>query len=173
MIKLSLFILLVAAIALSIASRKMNKIKSKRKIQQVSIFDPISDFLLRHKVSKLKKRKNIKKGRTIDNEDDDDTQSDAEYDFRLYTHREIVNTFTKLSSTQSALKSIDGATHQFRNTFKDSSSLLARFNKFISKIEEEDGNTHSKANLKEASKISEYVNTVERGNYFKLTLLNY
>ena len=165
MIKFSLLLLLAIALVVSTASRKINKVKSKKKIQQVSIFDPISDFLLSQKINKIKKRKNLKKSKTVDDDDVDDKGEEIEYDFRLYTHDEIVKTLTKLSSTQSALKSIDGATHQLRNTFKDSSSLLARFNKFVSKMEEEeDDNEHSKTILKEAAKISEYVNTVERGN---------
>ena len=164
MVNFDLFLLLLVAIMLLVVSRKSSKVKSKNKIKQVSIFDPIADFLLRDKISKPKKLKNVKKGTTID-DDDKDIESEVEYDFGLYTRDEMANTFTKLSSTQSALKSIDGATHQFRNTFKDSSSLLARFNKFISKIEEEEGsNTYSKSLLKEAAKISEYVHTVERGN---------
>lgn len=66
---------------------------------------------------------------------------------------EVYNALKHLASSQSALKSMDGATHAFRNTLSDSSSLGARFSKFIN---------GKKKNLKEAGKISEYVTTVER-----------
>ena len=51
------------------------------------------------------------------------------------------------------MKSLDGATHQFRNILKDSSSLSARYHKFIE---------GDQSNLKEASKVLEYILTVER-----------
>jgi hypothetical protein len=80
MIKFSLLLLFAIALVVSIASRKINKVKSKKKIQQVSIFDPISNFLLSQKINKIKKRKNLKKSKTVDDDDVDDKGEEIEYD---------------------------------------------------------------------------------------------
>eukprot|EP01038_Epipyxis_sp_PR26KG_P010183 gene10183-13700_t len=71
-----------------------------------------------------------------------------------YPKDEIKKAIIALASGQNALKSMDGATHQLRNAFRDKSSLNSRFNKFIK--------TKSR-NLKEAAKILEYITVVERG----------
>lgn len=71
----------------------------------------------------------------------------------LCSEAAIEKALTKLAAAQGALKSLDGLTHQFRNTLKDSSSLNARFSKFC---------RGEKKNLKEATKLYEYINVVER-----------
>lgn len=72
---------------------------------------------------------------------------------RSYKLPEIRRALQKLAASQSTLKTMDGATHQFRNAFKDSSSLSARCDSFLSS---------TKRSKKEAAKVNEYVTTVER-----------
>ena len=65
----------------------------------------------------------------------------------------------KLSAGQSALKSMDGATHRLRNTFSDKGATLeARFETFL----DNDDAGSSKKRRKEAAKLYEYVSAVER-----------
>jgi hypothetical protein len=97
--------------------------------------------------------------------------------FEKYNFEEIANGIESLASSQSAWKSIDGLTHQFKNTFKtryfavftlkflssfnkhvfsemNSDSLQSRFDSFLLK---------KRRSTKEAAKIREYITTVERG----------
>lgn len=60
---------------------------------------------------------------------------------------------SRLADTQNALKSVDGITHQLKNTFSDSSTLQARYKAF---------KRSGKKNAKEAVKLLEYVNALER-----------
>ena len=73
--------------------------------------------------------------------------------FGDYTVAEIRRTLAKIASAQSALKTMDGATHHFVNAFKEASSLAARHDKFVSS---------DSPKMKEAAKLYEYVTTVER-----------
>ena len=65
----------------------------------------------------------------------------------------VSRALASLASTQNALKSMDGLTHQLKNTFSDYSSLSARLELFKKK---------KKKSSKEATKLFEYINTVER-----------
>lgn len=65
----------------------------------------------------------------------------------------IENVLHNMCMTQATLKSMDGASHQLYNSFKKNFSLMARYKKFV------EGNHKNK---KEANKILEYANTVER-----------
>ena len=71
-------------------------------------------------------------------------------DFRL---DHFSRALQSLASTQNALKSVDGLTHQFKNAFTDYSTLKARYKTFKRK---------RRKNAKEATKLFEYVNTMER-----------
>eukprot|EP01041_Mallomonas_annulata_P005093 gene5093-10190_t len=76
----------------------------------------------------------------------------ASKEFKGFSEKDIKNSISKLALGQSTLKSMDGVSHHFSNTFKDTSSLTARYQKFI------DGDHRS---AKEAGKVLEYVITVE------------
>ena len=93
-----------------------------------------------------------------------------------YTEEEISRAMRSLAKSQSALKTMDGVTHQLRNMLKErfvqtdstpaasfvsdlpilfhSSSLQLRFEKLLSS---------KRKKLKEAAKVYEYSRTVERG----------
>jgi hypothetical protein len=77
-----------------------------------------------------------------------------EYNLHEYKFNEVRNALTSLASSQSTLKSLDGLTHKIRNTVKDNTSLQSRFKKYIKS---------DKRNVKEAGKLYEYTNSVERG----------
>ena len=79
---------------------------------------------------------------------------DLDYDVRDFSDSKIENALQIMSSTQSAVKTLDGFTHQLRNSVKDSTSLLSRYKKFIKS---------KKKSKKEAAKVFEYTNTVEKG----------
>eukprot|EP01039_Chlorochromonas_danica_P001664 gene1662-1818_t len=71
-----------------------------------------------------------------------------------YEIEEIARAIRSLMTAQNAWKSMDAATHQLRNTFKESASLSSRYEKF----------RRSKSkNRKEAAKLLEYVTAAERG----------
>ena len=70
-----------------------------------------------------------------------------------FTTEHFSRALQSLASTQNALKSVDGLTHQFKNAFTDYSTLLARYRTFKRK---------RKKSAKEATKLYEYVNTMER-----------
>lgn len=74
--------------------------------------------------------------------------------FEDYSLDEVSRAIKSLAAAHAAWKTMDGATHQFRNTFKESTSLQSRFDKFIAK---------KSKNTKEAVKLTEYITTVERG----------
>lgn len=79
-----------------------------------------------------------------------------------YDKDEIRRVVKYLAKSQSAVKSIDGVTHQMRNSIKASTpSLQDRFNKFILKLPKLT-KSNRKRYLKEASKVLEYINTIER-----------
>ena len=73
--------------------------------------------------------------------------------FRDYDKVEIRRSIAKLAASQATLKTMDGATHQFVNAFKEASTLRARHAKFVSA---------ESPKKKEAAKLYEYVTTVER-----------
>eukprot|EP01032_Pedospumella_encystans_P028113 gene28113-31757_t len=75
-------------------------------------------------------------------------------DLEEYTEEEISRAMRSLAKSQSALKTMDGVTHQLRNVLKESSSLQSRFEKLLSS---------KRKKLKEAAKVYEYTRTVERG----------
>lgn len=53
-------------------------------------------------------------------------------EFSQYTDTEIAKALQALASSQATLKSMDGATHQFRNTFSDRYAHNGRFGQFLS-----------------------------------------
>lgn len=151
--------------------------------------DPLKEmagFLLRNSVStgttrKRKRKERGKNGKKQSYKDDDEMEmiderdiDEKSFDFSGYTLGEITKVLVNLASSQGALKSLDGMTHQFRNTLRDASSLNARYKKFVEKQQgtdyeddEENGmkgksKGKSKAETKEAAKVLEYVTTVER-----------
>eukprot|EP01031_Cornospumella_fuschlensis_P036021 gene36021-43686_t len=71
-----------------------------------------------------------------------------------YEVDEVSRAISSLMNVQKAVKTMDGATHQLRNTFKESSSLRMRYEKFVRK---------KSKNKKEAAKLLEYIYIVERG----------
>jgi len=73
--------------------------------------------------------------------------------FRDYDEVEIRRSIAKLAASQATLKTMDGATHQFVNAFKEASTLRARHAKFVGA---------ESPKKKEAAKLYEYVTTVER-----------
>lgn len=83
-----------------------------------------------------------------ENSSDDD-------DFRTVDVDEIERAIGTIATAQSAWKSMDGATHQLKNTLSSSStSLASRFRKFMSR---------KTKRTKEAAKLIEYIDMVERG----------
>ena len=81
-------------------------------------------------------------------------------EFIKFSPKEVETTIKKLADGQKAMKNMDGASHMINNALSDKkSSLTARYRKF----EELDLEQESKSMQKEASKVLEYINTVERG----------
>jgi len=73
--------------------------------------------------------------------------------FKKFKYVEVRRAVAKLAASQSALKTMDGATHHFVNAFKEASTLAARHARFLGT---------DKPKRKEAAKLYEYVTTVER-----------
>ena len=81
-------------------------------------------------------------------------------DFSKYTIKDIEKVIKKLATSQKTMKQMDGASHVINSAVSDKkSSLTARYRKF----EQLDLDQESKSMQKEASKVLEYVNVVERG----------
>lgn len=81
-------------------------------------------------------------------------------DFIKYTLKDVEKAIKRLADGQKTIKSMDGASHLLNSALSEkSTSLTARFRKF----EELELNHASKKIQKEASKVLEYVNVVERG----------
>ena len=85
-------------------------------------------------------------------------QDKEENSLQDYSLGHIEKAINSIAINQAAIKSMDGLTHQFRNTFKDSWSLLSRYETFASKSTPR----KSTKSRKEAGKILEYINAVER-----------
>lgn len=127
---------------------------SPAEVETNEAFAEIGQYLLRiaskerseKKAAKRKsKRKQVKEG--------------TDSAWTPYEERHILRALNKLSAGQSALKSMDGATHRLRNAFSDKgSSLEARFEAFL----DSDNAGNSKKGRKEAGKVYEYVSAVER-----------
>lgn len=75
-------------------------------------------------------------------------------DFNRYSDSKLYNALKMITTSQTAVKTLDGFTHQLRNAVKDSTSLKSRVNKFLNS---------KKKSKKEAAKVFEYTNSVERG----------
>jgi hypothetical protein len=81
-------------------------------------------------------------------------------EFLKYTQRDIEKAVKALADGTKALKNMDGVSHALNSALSEKSvSLSARHRKF----EELDLDQESKSVQKEASKVLEYVTTVERG----------
>ena len=136
-------------------------------------FEDLVKFLLRSSktISKVKNSRQVSKA--DDDEDDDDDDSDIDEDNNVedvdmpsswlpYEERHYRRALEKLSVGQAALKTMDGATHTLRNTFSSgAASLEARYDTFLD-VNKRKGGMKSKNNRKEAAKLYEYVETVER-----------
>lgn len=115
-------------------------------------FAEIGQFLLRMATKERSGAKKSKKGK-------DRGKGKAESAWAPYEERHILRALNKLSAGQSALKSMDGATHRLRNAFSDKgSSLEARYEAFL----DSDDAGKTKKGRKEAAKLYEYVSAVER-----------
>lgn len=81
-------------------------------------------------------------------------------EFLKYTQRDVEKAVKGLADGTKALKNMDGVSHALNSAISEKSvSLSARYRKF----EEMDLEQESKSVQKEASKVLEYVTTVERG----------
>lgn len=123
---------------------------SSPEVETNDAFNEIGQFLLRvatKERGEAKKGKKDKKRRGVDSA------------WTPYEERHILRALNKLAAGQSALKSMDGATHRLRNAFSDKgSSLEARFETFL----DSDSSGNTKKGRKEAAKLYEYVSSVER-----------
>ena len=81
-------------------------------------------------------------------------------DFIKYTQRDVEKALKSLTDGTKALKNMDGMSHALNSAISEKSvSLSVRYQKF----EELNLDQESKGVQKEASKVLEYVTTVERG----------
>ena len=129
-----LFILIFLSISFVLTSSKTGNLISSTSIEGRNPFQILTNYLLRND------RKNK--------------------EFIKFSEKEIESIIKKLALGQKTMKSMDGASHMMNNvlTADKKSSLTARYKKFV----ELDLEQESKSMSKEATKVLEYVNTVER-----------
>ena len=121
-------------------------------VESNEAFKEIGDFLLRVAAKERNKtrKKKGKRGR----------QGGGDSPWSQYEERHILRALNKLSAGQAALKTMDGATHRFRNAVSSgASSLEARYESFLS---DSGSGKVSKKKSKEAGKLYEYVSAIER-----------
>jgi hypothetical protein len=92
---------------------------------------------------------------------------DEEISMRGFSDQRLHGAFTRLASSQAALKLSDGATHRFNSAMTDrKNSLTERYRAFLKRKgvqnSRKSSKSYDKALGKEASKILEYITTVER-----------
>lgn len=84
------------------SSRKV-KDETKRETRESSAYDEIAEFLSRSKFTSI----------------EDDAEDNIRDSFRDCSTEQIVEAVKTIAGLQGTFKSLDGATHMFRNTFKE------------------------------------------------------
>jgi hypothetical protein len=121
-------------------------------VESNDAFEEIGQYLLKVAAQERKSGKKDKKRKS-------GKHGVAPSPWDAYEERHVMRTLNKLAGGQAALKTMDGATHRFRNAFSDgASSLEARYENFLSS---EDA-VKTKKGRKEAGKLYEYVSAIER-----------